>query len=342
MNYIDTKYISLIGPRLRNFTKKGDFLWNFSCPYCGDSTKNRKKARGFVYRTKNDLFYKCHNCAYGTTLSKLIEHVDSGLFKEYSLEKYKEGQTSNGRGGKGTGQSVPKPDFDFTAPKFKKKISFAGLKSFAYMGEKHPAKNIFLKRKLPEESWNDIYYCPNFFEFTNRLIPNKFPSLVGDHPRMIIPFRKANGEIFAYQGRSFGDEPRKYITIILDENHPKIFGLNRLDTSSDILVVEGPFDSLFLNNCIAVAQSDLRVPDYKDKAILVPDNEPRNKAVCKQIKRCIDDGYRVCLWPSSIKEKDVNDMILSGMTFVEITEVIHSNTHHGLEALTVFNSWKRT
>ena len=342
MNYIDTKYISLIGPRLRNFTKKGDFLWNFSCPYCGDSTKNRKKARGFVYRTKNDLFYKCHNCAYGTTLSKLIEHVDSGLFKEYSLEKYKEGQTSNGRGGKGTGQSVPKPDFDFTAPKFKKKISFAELKSFAYMSEKHPAKNIFLKRKLPEESWNDIYYCPNFFEFTNRLIPNKFPSLVGDHPRMIIPFRKANGEIFAYQGRSFGDEPRKYITIILDENHPKIFGLNRLDTSSDILVVEGPFDSLFLNNCIAVAQSDLRVPDYKDKAILVPDNEPRNKAVCKQIKRCIDDGYRVCLWPSSIKEKDVNDMILSGMTFVEITEVIHSNTHHGLEALTVFNSWKRT
>jgi len=342
MNYIDTKYISLIGPRLRNFTKKSDFLWNFSCPYCGDSTKNRKKARGFVYRTKNDLFYKCHNCAFGTTLSKLIEHVDAGLFKEYSLERYKEGQTSNGRGGKGSGQSVPKPDFDFTAPKFKKKVSFAGLKSFAYMNEKHPAKNIFLQRKLPEESWNDIYYCPNFFEFTNRFIPNKFPSLVGDHPRMIIPFRKTNGEIFAYQGRAFGDEPQKYITIILDENHPKIFGLNRVDTSNDILVVEGPLDSLFLDNCIAVAQSDLRVPDYKDKAILVPDNEPRNKEVCKQIKRCIDDGYRVCLWPSSIKEKDVNDMILGGMTFLEITECIHSNTHHGLEALTVFNSWKRT
>ena len=102
------------------------------------------------------------------------------------------------------------------------------------------------------------------------------------------------------------------------------------------------FDSLFVQTPIAVAQSDLRVPSYKDKTILVPDNEPRNREVCKQIKRCIDDGYRVCLWPYSIEEKDVNDMILGGMTSVEIEEVIHSNTHHGLEALTVFNSWKRT
>ena len=76
MNYIDTKYISLISLRLRNFTKKGDYLWNFSCPFCGDSQKNKKKARGFVYRTKNDLFYKCHNCSHGTNLSKLIEYVD--------------------------------------------------------------------------------------------------------------------------------------------------------------------------------------------------------------------------------------------------------------------------
>lgn len=339
MNYIDTKYISLISPRLRNFTKKSDFLWNFSCPYCGDSQKNRKKARGFIYRTKNDLFYKCHNCAMGTTLSKLIEHIDAGLFKEYSLERYKEGQTSTGRGGKGAGQSVPKPDFDFKKPVFK---TFHGLKSFAELEKNHPAIEFLSKRSLPRETWNDIYFCPKFFEFTNKFVPNKFPSLNGDHPRMIIPFRKKGGEIFAYQGRAFGDEPQKYITIILDESHPKIFGLDRVDFSVDVYVMEGPFDSLFVDNSIAVAQSDLRVPDYKDKAILVPDNEPRNREVCKQIKRCIDDGYRVCLWPSSIEEKDVNDMVLSGMTSTEIREVIHSNTHHGLEALTVFTSWKRT
>ncbi len=339
MNYIDTKYISLISPRLRNFTKKGDFLWNFSCPYCGDSVKNRKKARGFIYRTKNDLFYKCHNCAMGTTLSKLIEHIDAGLFKEYSLERYKEGQTSSGRGGMGAGQSVPKPKFDFKKPVFK---TFKGLKSFAELEKNHPAVGFLSKRSLPQETWNDIYFCPKFFEFVNTLVPNKFPSLNGDHPRMIIPFRNSSGEIFAFQGRAFGDEPQKYITIILDESCPKIFGLDRVDFSNDVYVMEGPFDSLFVDNSIAVAQSDLRLPEYKDKVILVPDNEPRNKEVCKQIKRCIDEGYRICLWPSSVEEKDINDMILGGMTSIEIKEVIHSNTHHGLEALTVFSSWKRT
>ena len=107
----------------------------------------------------------------------------------------------------------------------------------------------------------------------------------GDHPRMVIPFRDSNGDIFAYQGRAFGKEKPKYITIILDESVPKIFGLDRVDTSRDIFVMEGPIDSLFIENSIAVAQSDLRVPQYKDKPVLVPDNEPRNKEIVKQIER---------------------------------------------------------
>ena len=209
------------------------------------------------------------------------------------------------------------------------------------MDEKHPAVKFLLDRMLPRDTWNDIYFCPNFFEFTNRYVPNKFPSLGGDHPRMIIPFRKEDGTIFAYQGRAFGKEPQKYITIILDKECPKIFGLDRVDTSRSIHVVEGPFDSLFIDNCIAVAQSDLRVPKYKDKVVLIPDNEPRNKQVCKQIEQCIKDGYSVVLWPHSVKEKDINDMILSGYTSVEIQELIHSNTHKDLQAQTVFSSWKR-
>ena len=339
MNYIDTKYISLISPRLRNFTKKGDYLWNFSCPYCGDSSKNRKKARGFIYRTKNDLFYKCHNCSMGTTVAKLIEHMDASLYKEYVMERYKEG--TNGTPYRGA-YKTPKPDFDFTAPTFKKKVSFEGLKSFAAMQDNHPAKKIFLQRRLPEASWNDIYYCPNFFEFTNRLVKNKFPSLEGDHPRMVIPFRKQSGEIFAYQGRAFGKEPQKYITIILDSDYPKIFGMDKVDLSKKTYVVEGPIDSLFLDNCVATAQSDLRIPEYKDNVVLIPDNEPRNKQITNQIERYIDEGYSVVVWPQGIEQKDINDMILSGMTHSEIMMIIHSNTHSGLQAKTVFNNWKRT
>jgi len=338
MNYIDTKYISLISPRLRNFTKKGDYLWNFSCPFCGDSQKNQRKARGFIYRTKNDLFYKCHNCSHGTNLSKLIEHVDIPLHKEYVLERYKEGLTSSGQGDRTPGAGIKTPKFDFKKPVFKKSL---GLESFAQLDEKHPAVKFLLKRNLPRDAWNDIYFCPKFFEFSNTLIENKFPSLEGDHPRMIIPFRNRDGEIFAYQGRAFGKEKQKYITIVLDKNHPKVFGYDRVDTSRTFYVVEGPFDSLFIENCIAVAQSDLRVPQYKDKAVLVPDNEPRNRQVCKQIEQCIIEGYNVVLWPKGTEEKDINDMILSGKSSAEIMGIIHSNTHKGLQAQTVFNSWKR-
>ena len=341
MNYIDTKYISLIGSRLRNFQKKSNFLWNFSCPYCGDSSTNRKKARGFVYRTKNDLFYKCHNCAMGTTLPKLIEYVDANLYKEYQMERYKEGQTASGRGGKNNGQHVAAPKFEFKKPEFKSKPKFEGLKSFNELEKNHPAVQILSKRALPRETWNDIYYCSKFFEFTNKLVENKFPSLDGDHPRMIIPFRKENGEIFAYQGRAFGNEPQKYITIILDKSYPKIFGLDRVDPSLLIYVTEGPIDSLFLDNAIASAQSDLRVPQFKDKAVLVPDNEPRNKQIVNQIKKFIEDGYSVCLWPKSIEQKDINDMVLSGMTPEEIKNTIDSSTYSGLSALTEFNNWKR-
>lgn len=335
MNYIDTKYISLISHRLRNYTKKSDFLWNFSCPFCGDSQKNRKKARGFIYRVKNDLFYKCHNCSHGTTVSKLVEYVDPNLHQEYVMERYKEG--SNGTPYKGA-YKTPEPDFEFKKPVFK---TFDGLKKFSEMDEEHPAVKFLLDRMLPRGSWNDIYFCPKFFEFTNRYVPNKFPSLMGDHPRMVIPFRTKDGNIFAFQGRAFGKEPQKYITIILDKEHPKIFGIDRVDTSRSFYIVEGPIDSLFIENCVAVAQSDLRLPQYKDKAVLVPDNEPRNRQVCKQIEQCIQDGYSVVLWPQGTEEKDINDMILSGKTSREIQDIIHSNTHKGLQAQTVFNSWKR-
>ena len=262
----------------------------------------------------------------GTSLSKLIEHVDSNLHKEYVLERYKEGLTSNGRGDKTPGAGIKAPDFKFKKPVFRKSLK---LDSFSQLEKNHPAVKFLSERGISEDLWNDIYFSPKFFEYVNGHVKDKFPSLDGDHPRMVIPFRKENGQIFAYQGRSFGEEKQKYITIILDTEYPKIFGMNKLDPTRTIYVTEGPLDSLFIDNAIAVAQSDLRVPQFKDKAVLVPDNEPRNQEITRQIERCIEDGYTVCLWPASIKEKDINDMILSGRTPAEGLGIIHSNSHSG-------------
>jgi len=270
----------------------------------------------------------------GTNLSNLVKHIDSKVHDDYILERYKEGHTATGRGG-----HVENPKFDIPKPVFKQKGIFENVKSFREIGKKHPAYRFIEDRRIPNDT--DIFLCNQFYSWTNELVPNKFPTLEGDPPRMVIPFRDSNGDIFAYQGRAFGKEKPKYITIRLDESVPKIFGLDRVDTSRDIFVVEGPIDSLFIPNCIAVAQSDLRVPQYKDKAVLVPDNEPRNREVIKQIEQAVDEGYRVVVWPDYVRQKDINDMILSGMDAPEIMEIIHNNTLQGLTAKVALQTWKK-
>ena len=327
-SYIDIKYLNIISPQLQKFKKKGNNLWNFRCPYCGDSKRNKTKARGFVYQRKNDLFFKCHNCDVGTTVGKLIEYLDSKTHKDYIMERYKTGSDT----------ITPKPEFKFDAPVFKKKSILKGLLSIFELAEDHPARKIVDKRKLPNESLRDIYFCESFYKFTNTLIPNKFPSLDGDHPRLLIPFRDEQGEIFAYQGRAFGIETPKYITIKLKEQD-KIFGLDRVDKSKHFYVCEGPLDSLFIDNCLAVGGSDF--DRLEGDFTVIFDNEPRNREINKQIEKNIDKGCSVVLWPEQVKEKDINDMILSGMSIEEVQEIITNNTFSGASAKLRFAEWRK-
>ena len=328
-SYIDIKYINLISPQLQQFKKKGEALWNFRCPYCGDSKKSKIKARGFVYRKKNDLFYKCHNCGVGATLGGLLIQVDSKTHNDYIMERYKQGVKTNN----------PEPEFKFNAPVFRKKGILKTLKSISDLSTNHPARKIIEERFIPLESFSDIYLCESFYKFTNTLIPNKFPSLDGDHPRLLIPFRDERGEVFAYQGRAFGNEQPKYITIKLDDDKDKIFGLDRVDKSKPIYVVEGPLDSLFLDNCVAVAGADFS--NMKGDLIIIYDNEPRNKEINKQIKKTIDQGKSVCLWPDNMKWKDINDMIIAGYSKEQIQEIITDNTFCGAAAQLRFAEWRK-
>ena len=337
-SYIDVKYVNIISPYLQQFKKKGDFLWNFRCPYCGDSQKSRTKARGFIYRKKNDLFYKCHNCGVGTTLGNLIEHLDSKTHKDYIMERYKKGVKTNN----------PEPEFHFNEPVFKKSSerkevgrcseSIVGLKSISELHHEHPARIFVEQRRLPRSSYGDLFLCPRFYEHTNRLIPNKFPSLDGDHPRLLIPFRDEEGELFAYQGRAFGNEQPKYLTIKLEEKD-KIFGLDRINKIKNVYVVEGPLDSLFVDNCIAVAGA--AVPSMDCDYTIIFDNEPRNKELLKQIEKEIEKGSKVVLWPDHINHKDINDMIIAGYSKEQVQETIRNNTFSGAEAKLRFAEWRK-
>ena len=339
MSYIDVKYLNLISPMLPLFKKKGDNLWNFRCPYCGDSQKSRTKARGFVFRRKADLFFKCHNCSVGATLANLIKHVDSKTYDDYILERYRDGATV-------PRSPVPKPEFKFDAPVFKKNV-FKSLQSISQLPQTHPARRLVEERKLSEFS-NDLFLCPSFYKFTNTLVENKFPSLGGDHPRLMIPFRDEKGEIFAYQGRAFGDEKPKYITIKLDEDADKIYGLDKVTHDKPVLVVEGPIDSMFLDNCIAVAGADFSKPlsiggrlMLNGELTIIFDNEPRNKEICKQIEKNISQGRNVVIWPDSMKHKDINDMIIAGYTKEQVQQIITDNTFQTASASLRFAEWRK-
>ena len=258
-----------------------------------------------MFRKENTMIYKCHNCGVGASFKNFLKQVDSKIHNEYILERYK------------------KKEFEPDISQFKQSRFLLG---------DSPLKSLIKISTL--EHTHPV-------EWVNSLVPNKFSSLGNDHPRLVIPFFDEQGKMFAFQGRAFGKEIPKYITIILDSEKDKIYGLNNVNWNKKVYVVEGPIDSLFLENCIATAQSDLRIRNKKDNIILVPDNEPRNHEIVKQIGKFIDDGYSVVLWPEYVKEKDINDMVMSGRTDTEIKTIINEHVYSGIEAKTQFVFWKK-
>ena len=341
MLYIDAKYAQILGSRLRNFKQKRDYLWNFSCPVCGDSAKNKLKARGYIYRVKTDLFAKCHNCGYGTNIGNLIKYVDTKLYDEYVLERYKSGASKHN-----DHKDINDTSLSITCePVLLKDSVLDSLSSIADLPETHPAVKYVINRKIPKDKWDLLYFAPKFKKFTNTIVPKFQEPIVDDHPRMIIPFFNSHGKVFAFQGRAYGKEDPKYYTIKIDDNEEKIYGLERVDYGKRIYVVEGPIDSLFLPNSIAVSGASFDTPSIRQllaNATIIMDNEPRNKEIVKQLGKYIEQGYYVCMLPDTIKQKDINEMVLeNGRTVSEILDLINTNTFRGIEAKLKYSEWKK-
>ena len=328
MSYLDTKYIQLVSPQLSKFVRKNDRTYNFRCPYCGDSKKYRNKARGYFFKIKNDFVFKCHNCGVGRTLTNFLKDQSPMLHDQYVMERYKEGLT-----GKGTQTASPK--FDFKAPVFKTS-NVIDLTPVSELNKEHPARDYLERRKI--EDLDSFYYCPKFKDWTNRQ-KKTFDTLRQDSARIIIPLRDKDGTMFGFQGRSLAPKAKiRYITIMLDDSMPKVYGLDRIDPSKEVYVTEGPFDSHFLTNAIAMCGSDVDLRSFDYQFVYAYDNEPRSREIVDKIKASISAGAKVVIFPKSIKEKDLNDMALAGH---DVQSLVESNTYSGLEAQLKLNEWKR-
>ena len=355
--YIDRKFLGFVSSKLEQFKEKKTDLYNFRCPYCGDSKKNKLKARGYVYRKSNDYFFVCHNCSKSTTFAKFLEHVDGTTYKQYILERYAAGET-------GYGTNVKKPNFEQL-----KGNAYARLQStlnnsrgdstqsqslertwraythysVANLPEEHYARAYIKKRKIPEKYWDEILFIPKFRDFLDTEFPQHGKDEVPNDDRIVLLYTNEKGEITNVAGRALSDTKIRYVTVKISDEK-KVFGLHRLRKQERIYVLEGQFDSYFVENSIASGDSNLGgvaavLPELD--TVLVYDNEPRNKDIVKQIEKSIDKGHKVCLFPESVSGKDVNEMIQNGFTSDEIKSIIDNNTFSGLSAKLKFTHWKR-
>jgi predicted RNA-binding Zn-ribbon protein involved in translation (DUF1610 family) len=322
MDLVDSKYIGLVSSRLQKFKKVKNNLYNFRCPICGDSQKNKNKTRGYLYQVKNNTNFKCHNCGASMSLNNFIKTLDGELHKQYTMEKFKEGHT-------GKNFVVEAPKLEFKKPVFKKSIDLPKA------SEIPTAKEYLENRKLNPDKF---YFAPKFKKWTNSQ-KQTFDDVKYDNSRIIIPLYDEDKNMIGFQGRALDKSPNKYITIMLTDNAPKIYGLDTINTKLPVYVVEGPFDSTFVNNSVALCGSDgdLGYLEGSD-LIFVYDNEPRNREIVKRIERCIEGGQRVVIWPNNIIEKDINDMVLAGHNVMDMLKL---NTYSGLQAKIKFNNWKK-
>ena len=339
--WIDIKYANLLSAQLELFKvkKSNPYLANFRCPICGDSTKNKSKTRGYLLQHKTSLFMKCHNCSMSMGFSKFLQNTNSNLHSQYKVEKYKESDD----------RTIPEPDITkFTPPKFISNTILKKLKKISQLAYDHPAKLYVEQRKIPAKQHYKLFYCNKFNAFVNEhLSPGMFDeaAIKNDEPRLIIPFISKGGNLIAIQGRSFKkNSSLRYITIKLDNDAPLVYNMNNVNQTIPVFCVEGPIDSMFVPNSIAVAGADLkRVKEVlpSESITYIFDNQPRNKEIVRIMERACDDGEKVMVWPDNIMEKDINDMILNGISEAQILDIINHNTYSNLILKIKINGWSK-
>ena len=322
MDLVDSKYIGLVSSRLQKFKRVKADLYNFRCPICGDSQKHKNKARGYFYQVKTNTNYKCHNCGASLSLNNFLKQIDPTLHKQYTMEKFKEGHT-------GKNFVVDEPKFDFKKPTFKKQLDLPRASEV-------PIAKEYLKNRGLDPT--RFYYASKFKKWVNTQ-KKTFDNIRKDDGRIIIPMYDKDHKLIGFQGRSLVPNSVKYITIMINDDAPKIYGLDKIDETKPIYIIEGPFDSTLVENAVAMCGSDLDVRTFGwSNYIWVFDNEPRNREIVERNNKAIDRGDKVVIWPSQIVEKDINDMILSGH---DIMSVLESNIYSNLEAKIKFNNWKK-
>lgn len=342
--WLDRKYIALLGPSLPLFKPRGNDTWSYRCTICGDSKTNKTKTRGYILYKKGKFYTYCHNCHASFSFRKFLERINPYLYSEYLKERFEDNKPT---------RVVSLP------PVFKRTENnkvLLQLQKLSLLDNDHAAKRFLIHRQIPTYYHSRLYWAPDFHKFANTLVPDKYDASIKEG-RIVIPMLDRQKKLIGFQGRALNDKSLRYITVMLGDDNPKLFGLDLVDFSKKFYVVEGPIDSMFLNNALAVCGGSIHTElekqsIVKNLATIVYDNEPRNEHIIRAMKKSIASNFSVCIWPRSLTQKDINDMICSRITnrdYVRTEEVqriglaieklIDEHTYSGLEAELELTKW---
>ncbi len=300
----------------------------FRCPFCGDSKKSESKTRGYFYEIEGNANFKCHNCGASMGLYSFLKEIAPSLAKEYTFEKFK-----------GVKAFEVDPFEKFIAkPTFADKTLLDPCTPIADLEDSHKAKEYIKWRMIPEKFWSDLYYCKNIRDITSQLEEYKDRELP-KNDCIIIPFFDKDKNLVYMQARFFGDVSIRYITLQVDPTAKKLWGLDRVDWNKLVYVCEGPFDAMFVDNCISVAGASimseikyLREHAKNDLVLIFDKDYQTNAEVYGQFLKAVKQGIKVVMFDAQFAAKDINAQVQNGMTPSDLQKYLEKRTFSGLNA----------
>ena len=324
--YIDKKYVNLCSGSLERFKWKKENLATCRCFKCGDSVRNKAKTRGYFFEHKGNYVYKCHNCGFACGLYGVLESVCPTLCKEYAFENFREKQPEQREP---EIKEVSEPIFTDLGVRLDR------------LNEDHKAVKYVQSRQIPKEKYSCFYYCNDFSR-----VMQSFGREGQKEDRLVIPFYDETGELVGVQGRSFQEckDAIRYITLKRQGCESLWYNLDKIDPRETIFVTEGPIDSMFIPNALAMQGAkwidELPEKIRKSNVVFIFDNEPRNEEVVNIIGKYIDAGRNVVIWPEEINKKDINDIVkVYGVP--TMLKLVINNVYSGLKAKMKYTYWKR-
>ena len=277
-----------------NLIKKSDYLYNCKCPLCGDSKKNLRKRRGYIYLKNNDWLFHCHNCNIHISFKQFLYKIDIVLYKKWLFDELKNDNIEVI-----CKENIENNDNDYINP------------------------NLFQFYKLNDNFLNNNYYKPIVEKINNYLIERKM-EFIKDKVylslnnkwflRIIFPIEDKNG-MYGFQARTINKKNNiRYLTYYHNKEKAKLYNYYHVNKNNYIYVLEGLIDSLFIENSIAMLTSKLNfintdLENYKDKLIFIFDNDETGKI---RTEEYLKKNYRCLIFPKKWqKYKDINDIIIN-------------------------------